>query len=162
MVDCSDDIFVTDADEELTLSSGSPLGGWYEINGIITNSFNPATYGEGTYLVTYFYENNLTDCEASCEFSIIVTPFVSIINSLISDYEIYPNPNNGNFTIEIFNSTNNSQFEIANIQGQIVYKQNISSGESKMEINNINLSQGVYFARILSDYGCKTKKIVVK
>lgn len=157
---CGNDIEVTTADPEFTLNGSSPEGGWYEINGIVVSGFNPQTYGAGTYTVTYFYESGTTGCLAFCEFSIIVTPYVSAINSVTSDYAVYPNPNNGNFTVEIYNSPDNSGLEISNIQGQVIYRKEIYAGDSRIEINN--LSQGIYFVRIQSSHGYVVKKIVVK
>lgn len=36
------------------LTGGSPAGGYYTVNGIVTNNFNPASWGAGTHYVYYY------------------------------------------------------------------------------------------------------------
>ena len=60
---------------------------------------------------------------------------------------IYPNPNNGEFTIELV-SLNNTYITITNVLGQIIKSQKAEL------INQINLSlfeKGVYFINVMEN-----------
>ena len=69
---------------------------------------------------------------------------------------VYPNPNNGSFTIEVRDKVN---YQLLDELGQVVL-----SGvcDDKAQVNAQNLRQGLYFLRILSDCGTQTVKLVIK
>src|SRR6185312_6251392 len=65
-----------------------------------------------------------------------------------SDVKVYPNPNNGSFSIAISGLNGKAQVEIFNTLGQQVYTSSVSEG-----INQVNIdtkASGVYFYRITS------------
>ncbi|MGP8214220.1 MAG: GH25 family lysozyme [Bacteroidia bacterium] len=70
-----------------------------------------------------------------------------------SDVKVYPNPNNGKFSIEIsansYQPIANSQIEIYDASGQRVYRASIHPGTTQVNIDN--KATGVYFYRILSE-----------
>jgi PKD repeat protein len=75
--------------------------------------------------------------------------------------EIYPNPNNGFFTIDVTNEIANAQVKITNQLGQIVL--NINPDEIKENRINVNFTKfdsGVYFIHIVSDNATLTKRII--
>ena len=78
---------------------------------------------------------------------------------LESSISVYPNPTNGQFTIS------NEQFTINSVDVYDVYGKLIST--TKVEDTHVTLdintyADGVYFARILTDKGVVTKRIVKK
>lgn len=75
------------------------------------------------------------------------------------DFNIYPNPNNGIFTIVGDNSS--AVVNVYNITGENVYQENISS-LSNNEINISNLNKGVYFVKLSNANNTITKKVVIK
>jgi len=79
---------------------------------------------------------------------------------------VYPNPNNGDFTVN-FNADNNSQYllEITNVLGQIVYQRNISdaSGEFTANLNLIGYGKGVYMVVLKQGQQQQSiKKVIVE
>ena len=60
---------------------------------------------------------------------------------------IFPNPSNGNFSIEISNNnTGNIAIEIINVQGLLVYSKNISNvSRYSGNIDISSFSKGFYF-----------------
>jgi len=72
---------------------------------------------------------------------------------------VYPNPNNGSFTIELHNSTI-ARLHILNLQGQVVY-QSGSESEERVEVN-LDVDPGIYFLQIENENGMVTKKIVIQ
>lgn len=74
-------------------------------------------------------------------------------------YAIYPNPNNGNFTIETNESSTNSIVEIYNLMGERVFNQPINN--SKTAINS-GLKQGIYFVKTTGNKHEKGVKIIIE
>ena len=82
------------------------------------------------------------------------------------DVNIYPNPVQGNsFFVEINNlSEHPFSIELFDLNGQIIYQKSVDEnyGESlKMEIPSTDLSNGIYYMRVLDFYNVKSKKIIV-
>ena len=63
-----------------------------------------------------------------------------------SAVSIYPNPTNSSVTIKNVNFTNNVEYNITNISGQLVRSGDITS--SKQQIDISNLASSVYFLNI--------------
>lgn len=59
---------------------------------------------------------------------------------------IYPNPNNGNFTINIDN-TKNANIEIYNISGQLILQKTLLDNTTKIDLTKY--SKGMYFVKIV-------------
>jgi len=82
----------------------------------------------------------------------------------ISNLSIYPNPNDGYFTIE-FSSliTQDLKVKITNAIGEIVFVDNTESymGEYKKQINLKDYANGIYFLEIETHKGTVNKKIVL-
>ena len=80
-------------------------------------------------------------------------------------FNIYPNPNNGIFSLQI-NQLENSDIllNINNVLGQVVYSENIENTNSlNKEINLSHLQKGIYNLSIFNSKGLKTtKKVVIK
>lgn len=71
---------------------------------------------------------------------------------------IYPNPNNGNFTIEIENPKKNISIEVYNMMGELVKK--IKSTE-KVTAVNLNTANGIYLVRVKNMGVVWNQKLVV-
>ena len=159
-VSCPENIFVNTSDAEFTLTGGNPEDGWYSINSIIVTTFDPTAYGEGDHTVTYYYEDPVSECINECSYIINVELYNSILinNGLFAD--IYPNPNNGSFFINLSQSNSDFNIEVISVNGQIVFTNNYTSAENKIKIEN--LSQGMYFVKVTNSYNTLVKKVVVK
>lgn len=71
---------------------------------------------------------------------------------------VFPNPNQGSFTIE--GGVNNSLLTIFNSYGQIISSQTIS-GKQKTDIQ-LNAPPGIYFLQLKTEEGVYRKKIVLQ
>jgi len=77
----------------------------------------------------------------------------------ISDFEIYPNPNDGNFTLEISDfGFSISDLKVTNVLGQVLFQTEITTPKSEI---NFNFSSGIYFVRLTTPTEIVNKKIVV-
>jgi hypothetical protein len=79
-----------------------------------------------------------------------------------SSIQFYPNPNNGQFKLQIENVTApNSTLEIVNIQGQVVYNENLIINGSLSKDININVEKGIYFVKLSNRNGVKVEKLII-
>jgi len=85
-------------------------------------------------------------------------------NANISDkntsFEVFPNPNNGTFTIGIFNLTGKADVDITDILGNKIYHTITSNPNTIVDLSKE--AKGIYFVKLKSDKGRSTKKIVVE
>ncbi len=108
------------------------------------NKLRAATFGRGLW-------------ESEIDLSTGITQI-----SLDDDFLLYPNPTTGKFYIKFkddFNKYRSIKFDLFNSVGECVNSQHID--EESTEIN-LNLSSGLYFARIKLDEREFAKKIVVE
>jgi len=156
---------ICENDPPYELTEGNPQGGIYSGAGVTNGYFYPSIAGLGTHIITYIYtDTNL--CSDSATQTILVdncSGFSEISNGLCVN--IFPNPNNGNFILEL-NSENNiaANIRIFNSLNVLVYeinKFNINQIYSK-KINLSRLSKGVYFLMIKSNEVALVYKIIIQ
>jgi hypothetical protein len=81
----------------------------------------------------------------------------------LSDYNIFPNPNNGQFHITIDNNIDNFTIEIYDISGKQVYNSKIENYQQGSQYTIINdLSTGSYILHINSDSETHKELIIVE
>ncbi len=73
-----------------------------------------------------------------------------------SDFKMYPNPSNGNFSID--NSNKAFSVEIYNVLGQKVFETKNADG-SNLSVTNLN--KGVYLVKITDDTKSLIKKLII-
>lgn len=74
------------------------------------------------------------------------------------DFQLYPNPSNGSFTIQISDFQNDCLVEIYSIIGELVYNK-IYNNEEKIFITNLN--NGIYVINVKTANKFITKKIII-
>jgi hypothetical protein len=77
---------------------------------------------------------------------------------------IFPNPNNGKFTLEITGETNGqAQVSIANAAGEVVYTNKYAITRSGQRLAlDLNIGSGVYFMKVETANGNLTRKLVIR
>ena len=115
-----------------------------------------------TPTVTTTYTVTGTDVNACTNMSTVtqtVTNCSTGIEQLASNVEanIYPNPNNGNFIIEL-NSSTNKTVQIYDVNGKLILSQPING---KTTIDAGNLNEGIYNLSIISNEGVVNKRLVI-
>ena len=94
-----------------------------------------------------------------------VVGLVSVNEFEKGNYSIYPNPNNGTFTLSINNTeSNNLTVNIQNVLGQSVYTESLNNvSKINKQINLSNIDSGIYTVTITSKDGLSsTEKIIIK
>jgi hypothetical protein len=112
--------------------------------------------------VTASYTVTGTDANG-CENTAIITQSVSTCAGITeyisgSGVSVYPNPNNGIFTVYIQNATNTTTISVINVLGQVVL--NKQAAEEKTLLNLQELENGIYFININNGLSKQTIKIV--
>ncbi len=144
---------------------GSPAGGVFSGPGVGGNIFDPATAGVGTHTITYTYDDG-TGCIGTVTQQVTVYTSVGIIsNTIISDFDLYPNPAQNTININFELATlSDVQLEIKNLLGKTVYtaKYKTSSNSFKEQINISTFNKGVYFVAITVSDKPYTKRLIVE
>jgi hypothetical protein len=143
------DTAICELDAALTLV-GVPVGGTFTGTGINGNVFDPAVATAGLYDISYTY-TNAGGCDTTVIQSVEVTVCTGIgAKTNVSAINLFPNPNEGNFTLE-FNANVNSALSItiSDVTGKIVYTENASSvrGLNRVNLNVSNLQKGFYLLK---------------
>jgi hypothetical protein len=143
--------------------TSTPTYSWVGPNSFTSSLQNPVitnagTVHVGTYTLT-IYNNGCTDI-ANVQI-MNVTPCTSLNEkvSVAVDLDLFPNPNNGKFTIR--NSNDEAYtIHIYNQSGQLMYEE-IFGGKIK-EFDLSNFSKGVYYARINCNDKHRNLKVIVE
>ena len=162
-------LFVTKFDELGNFKWGTQLGSYGGSEQIVSiavdvnkNVYTTAGWvcdgdfdpGPATYTLTSNYDNGAFVHKMSQALQ------TEVENNLIIEDQvtIYPNPNNGSFTIETTNNTT-KLFQIFNVTGALVFKKN--SEGTKNTIDTGDLEAGVYTIKLSNELCSLTKKLVI-
>lgn len=99
---------------------------------------------DGTSTFSRMVKNNSTDED--------------IMNA--NNFNVYPNPTNGEFNVSSNSLSKNTTIEISNAFGQIILKENITETNSAFNIQN--QAKGIYFVKILEQGKISSYKKIIK
>jgi hypothetical protein len=88
------------------------------------------------------------------------TPPVSIIEKESNIFEVYPNPSNGIFNIVSNNNLENTNIEVIDITGKIVYTKNVNQLTTQT-LDLTELSVGVYTLKVSNIQSNQTKRVII-
>lgn len=150
-----------------TLTSSSEFNNqWYYNNEPIEGA-TKRTYtieSDGEYFVAV---TNYAGCTQFSDSKYLVASNISDLDEIINhsaEIKIYPNPNSGEFTIEITSSETNKNFgyKIMDITGSLKNEGTITTESNTTQIKLGNINNGIYFIQIISGQQSKTYKILIK
>ena len=154
-------VCVDDASVTLT---GTPTGGAWSGPGVTGSNFDPATAGLGLQTASYSYTGP-NGCVGSSTVSVQVDACVGFVeNTLANGVSVYPNPNNGSFTLGVSANVGDLTIKITDMQGRVVYasvENNVNAGFVK-QISLDTQSSGMYLMHIITNGEQQTKKIAVQ
>ncbi len=124
----------------------------------------PTPFSIATSMVIMTWGTNATVNDQGWSFDFTVDG-VGVSENAYNNLSVYPNPTNGMVTINFdVEKANDVKVIVSNLNGQIVYQENINSLNGVYN-NSIDLSQqakGVYMLSIVSSKGKTDKKIVLQ
>lgn len=112
--------------------------------------------------VTFSYEERVeTNADETSSYKLIVKATGSatgIAKTAASEnLSVYPNPSNGEFTIE---GADIQSVEIFNNQGQLLNAEVVNAVSAKVDLSG--MTKGIYFAKIKTTEGLVVKKLVIR
>ena len=138
-----------------------------------TNASYPYDYGNIASITSastgstdfYFFFYNWDISTISCysdmeEAEIYVDNCTGIYGKLISDFKISPNPNNGEFEINLSYIGENTSIEILDLNGKLVYQNRLNNKTQFINVSSI--SRGIYIISLIENGIRKTKKLIIK
>jgi PKD repeat protein len=139
-------------------SSASTGNQWYSVStGIIAGetgaSFCPTQ--DGNYFVA---ASNACGSDSS---NIIAFTSSGISENNTGTFSMYPNPNNGVFTVDLSAFNNHEVLvELFNLLGEKVYNEKTTS--KTLVVNSTNLETGIYFLKVFSEQTSSVQKVIVR
>jgi hypothetical protein len=87
-----------------------------------------------------------------------------INNALITSFNVYPNPTDGHFFIDLtILLVDNTSIQITDVRGSLIKTINITKNSNNVSVNTKSWQDGVYFVSLFNgDQLIKTTKVVVK
>ena len=114
------------------------------------------------YIVTVMDSNG---CTGTDTINVTVTICTSINDNNLNTANInfYPNPSKGQFRMEISGvQSAQSNLEILNVNGQVVYNNDLLINGSIIKDIDINVEPGIYFVKLSNSNGVKVKKLIIE
>ncbi|MFY7886114.1 MAG: T9SS type A sorting domain-containing protein [Dolichospermum sp.] len=147
---------------------GSPIGGVWSATGAssITNlglvSIN--SVGAGTIKYTYTNPQGCSNSRtlSGSGFTCAARGINETLNSDNENFsfDLYPNPSRNFVNITLNSVINKSQVTITDIYGKNIKNQQLSIGNNRIDISNLN--KGIYFINVATNQGTASRKLVVE
>jgi Secretion system C-terminal sorting domain/PKD-like domain len=162
---------LTSAPNDTFFISGAPTGAtyaWYVNNNLVATPPNPnqlVLQGTGTIPTSVFCNVTFNGCTTKMVASLVgVTHSQRITNNgftpVIEDVTVYPNPNKGDFTINVPKVKEIASATLYDTQGREIETFNLQTGENT--IQKEDLRSGYYILSITVDGVLTAQKIKVK
>jgi len=161
VVTCPEDFILT-TNSIVTLTGENPTGGVYSGTGVSGYIFNPDGLDNGDYTITYTYTDPVTGCVNSCNFTITLDIDVNVSAQTISAISIYPNPNNGKFSVVFNNFEGKVTYGIYDAKGSVIITEEVYTSGNTVRDFDIKLVPGVYYIKMTNDSNTFVEKIVIQ
>ncbi len=150
-------IYRKSTDAAFTLTGESPAGGTFSGPGVTAGTFDPAVAGVHTISYTFTDSSGCTGSTTDSIYVDVCTDAQFPVSGLVSQVSIYPNPNNGTFTLQL-SSTTAADVMIYDAQGKLVYTQKVQPNvATPMNIE----SSGMYMVTVIDANGERTSQRVM-
>jgi hypothetical protein len=149
------DITITQTPTSITANQSGATYQWIDcangnapINGEVSQTFTPVVNGNYAVIVTV----------GSCSATSLCSSFVTgITNNQTNLFSIYPNPNNGQFIVELVSV---SVVSIIDVTGRVVFTQQLNAGRNTIELGN--QSNGVYMLQVVNNGQQTVQRLIIQ
>ena len=130
------------------------------INGTTLNPHPLAGLPDGTTYDFYIISNCALSDKSPWAGPFNFTTFVTGVDEHAANngVSIFPNPNNGIFSLEV--NASEATVKVMNTQGQIILTKNILENKAKIDLSNN--AKGIYFVTVTSENEVSTHKVSVQ
>lgn len=142
-----------------TNASNIPLIQWYQDGVAIAgaNAYNYTVTEDGTYTVTY---SNVLGCSTASDSTVVTGVTVGISGGMEGMVQLYPNPNEGVFRVELTDAAGECSIIITDNVGRKVYDERVVAGAGfGKTIDLSGAASGLYFFRVMSAKGQRVEKM---
>jgi len=153
-------------DDVITYFWTAPQGIVLSANDVAQPTFTAPQVEEDTqYVFALVVNDGILDSEQD---NVIITVNHSItteirnrcVNTKDKQIKVYPNPNNGSFTLELKNFNRQAEITLMNLFGKVVYR--IENTErSHFDLNFPYIQRGIFNISVSDGLSMKTRKIIV-
>jgi hypothetical protein len=143
----------------VSLTGESPAGGAFSGTAVSGNTFDPATAGVGTFVITYAYTDGTTGCSGNATDNIVVKSCIRVEQYNIGLVKVFPNPTSGSFAIEIPDAAQTVKATLHSVEGKLIFTSELS-GKTLFSFDISKLQDGVYYLELRSAEGSKVIKLV--
>ncbi len=130
--------------------AGNGVSGYFGDGGLATAAEFNYAFQVATDPLGNFYFGDVVNARVR----MITVPTTTGIASQVltnTDVTLYPNPNNGKFTVQLSGINGKSTIEVYNELGERVLKTSLTSSSIQLDLSNN--TKGVYFYKVLSETG---------
>ncbi|HOD88123.1 MAG TPA: GEVED domain-containing protein, partial [Bacteroidales bacterium] len=137
-----------------TLSEGAiaKVAGLVQQSGVTPNNF--------TNIV--IYSVTAEDGTTVKNWAVNVSEHSGIEDIEISKLSIYPNPNNGRFTLDFSDIYGKVNYQIYDTKGSIILSDNLVVNGNAMKEVSLNIAPGVYYVKLITETQSIIEKLVVE
>ena len=151
-------------DDAVVTLTGTPTGGVWSGPGVTGFTLSPVAAGVGLQTAIYSY-TDANGCEGIASVNVQVNACVGLAENILANgVSVYPNPNNGSFTLGVNANVGALTIKITDMQGRVVYAsidKNVNAGFVK-QISLDTQSSGMYLMHIITNGEQQTKKFSVQ
>jgi subtilisin-like proprotein convertase family protein len=152
---------VTFADGTGTITCGNPTSGTYQSFQTLSGYNNKSSLGNWTLTVT---DNNINNTGTLVSWGVDFGCTLDNESFEMSDVTVYPNPNNGNFTINYDNPISDEiKVDVFDIRGRKIFENtytNQATFNESIQLNNAE--SGIYLLRVTDGNRKMVKRIAVE
>lgn len=152
------------ADESYTLDAGAGYASYNWATGDIANTvtLDTALLGLGSFSV-WVVVTDANGCEGT-DTVVVTFEICSEINTPADwNVNLYPNPNNGTFELNLEGIAGLTTVSITNLSGQVIEMKQIDANSvSSLDMDLRSYGQGVYFVNITNGQGSHVLKMIVE
>ena len=156
-VECPEDMNV-EPNSITDLAGATPNGGKYSGINVKDGKFDATGLSSGEYTITYTYTDEETGCSNNCSFIITISK-VGIEQDNPDKVNIYPNPSNGNFKIDLGIYDGKAYYQIIDPKGSMIMEKILDNQTKEL---SLDMEAGIYYIKIFMDNNLIVKKLVIE
>ncbi len=153
------------ANHNLVLDAGTGFDAYLWSTGATTQTITVDSTGVGIGSAVYSVTVTLNGCEDEEQVMITYDECIGIETFTTSgEIIIYPNPSNGQFSIEISGYSENIELKVYNDIGQLLYAEKLKNTPTDKYTKEFNFShypKGMYFIELRNNEMTRTEKIII-
>lgn len=157
----NDDINVTFQDGAPAIVCGTPTVGSYAPFDALSVFNGMNSQGNWTIILVDFFQGDVGTLN-NWSIEICSNASLSVADNELDNLQVFPNPNNGNFSVSFMPNVEDVQVDVYDVRGRVILSKSYKSfGRFEETISLDNAQSGMYLLNITNGNQKVTKKIIV-